>query len=68
MQTLTPRLLNVKQAALYLSSSPKTLRRMVLTGEVPFLQRFRGTHSPFLFDVKDLDVWIESHKILPSTM
>jgi len=67
MQTLTPRLLKVGQAAQYLATSDKTIRRLVLTGELPFLQRFRGTHSPFLFDIKDLDIWVEAHKILPLT-
>ena len=68
MQTLVPpRLLKVKQAASYLGTSDKNVRRMVIAGEFPFIQRTRGTHSPFLIDIQDLDIWVEAHKIQPLT-
>ena len=54
------RLLRLKEAAAYLSVSAWTMRQMARRGEVAFIQR--TPYSPFLFDLSDLDSWIESHK------
>jgi excisionase family DNA binding protein len=54
------RLLRTRQAAEYLGLSKDTILAMARSGELPFIQR--TPDSPFLFDVKDLDRWIEDAK------
>ena len=64
MNPLTPtrRLLRTKEAAQYLGMSPSSLRRMVERGEMPYISA--GDHtSAWRFDLRDLDAWIESHKL-----
>ena len=58
------RLLRTKPSAEYISSSPWKLRQMALKGEIPFIQPEDG--SPFLFDIRDLDGWIERNKRIAS--
>jgi excisionase family DNA binding protein len=58
-----PRLLRVKQCAAYLGTSTKDIRRLIMGGELPFLQRKHGGNSPYKVDVRDLDAWIDAHKI-----
>jgi hypothetical protein len=55
---IKPRLLNVDQAAAYLSRSPQALRHMVATGKLSSV-RFDGR---VYLDVKDLDAAIENAK------
>jgi excisionase family DNA binding protein len=57
------RLLKVKAACLYLCVSPWTLRRLVQQGELPIVQY--SDNGPWLLDVRDLDSWIERHKLNP---
>ena len=54
------RLLRTRQAADYLCISEWKLRRLVQDGGLPFVQDGEGT--PFLFDLRDLDAYIERHK------
>lgn len=59
--TVTPRTLKTKQAARYLGVSAWKLRNLVQAGEIPYIPG-EGT-SPWLFDRKDLDNWIERRKV-----
>lgn len=54
------RLVRTRQAADYLCISEWKLRRLVQDGGLPFVQDGEGT--PFLFDLRDLDAYIERHK------
>jgi len=56
------RLLRTKDAARYLGMSPWSLRQEVNKGELPFVSSGEHTSS-WKFDVRDLDAWIERHKI-----
>lgn len=58
------RLLRIKPAAEYTSLSPWKLRELVHDGKIPFVQEAEG--SPFLFDQRDLDDWIERNKRINS--
>jgi excisionase family DNA binding protein len=57
---ITPRVLKTKQAARYLAISTWKLRNLVQVGEIPCILG-SGT-SPWLFDLRDLDNWIERLK------
>jgi excisionase family DNA binding protein len=61
LSKLSARLLDIANAAKYLSVSVRTIRRMIADGELPFIQR-HAARSPYLLDTKDLDRWIESSK------
>jgi excisionase family DNA binding protein len=54
------RLLRTREAALYLGSSPWKLRRLVQEGVLPRVSD--ADSGRWLFDLKDLDVYIESNK------
>jgi len=56
------RLLRLKAAAEYLSLSPWKLRSLIQAGRLPVVQDGEG--SPFLVDVRDLDVYVERNKRL----
>lgn len=58
-QTITPRLLRLRDAAQYLSLSPWKVRNLVQTGE---LRAIGGEGAPFLLDIRDLDNWIDRSK------
>ena len=55
---IKPRLLNVDQAAAYLSRTPQAVRHLVATAKLPSV-RFDGR---VYLDVKDLDAAIENAK------
>jgi excisionase family DNA binding protein len=55
------RLLNVKEAALFLGTTPGSLYSMVWRREVPFVKLGRSLR----FDVNDLEELIESSKVKP---
>jgi excisionase family DNA binding protein len=59
--TVTPRILKTKHAARYVGISGWKLRNLVQAGEIPYIPG-EGT-SPWLFDRKDLDNWIERRKV-----
>jgi excisionase family DNA binding protein len=52
------RLLTTKAAALYLSVSPATVRRLHYSGELPAIRCLKTLR----FDVSDLDAWINRNK------
>jgi excisionase family DNA binding protein len=54
------RLLRTKEAAAYLCISEWKMRRLVQDGRVPYVQD--GDGVPFLFDIRDLDSYIDSNK------
>ncbi|MBZ5721172.1 MAG: helix-turn-helix domain-containing protein [Acidobacteriia bacterium] len=56
-----PRLLRLKPAAEYLGRSPKSLRAMIQRGELPVVKT--DNHAPFHIDLRDLNEWIENHKV-----
>jgi excisionase family DNA binding protein len=55
-----PRLLKTKQAADYLATSKWKIRSLAKDGVLPFIEERDG--SPWRFDRKDLDRYIESRK------
>ena len=59
---IRPRLLKTKTAATYIGRSPSKLRQMALGGEIPYIPG-DGSTSPWLFDTKDLDAWVERSKV-----
>jgi len=61
-QALLPRLLRTKAAAQYLGLGEKAIRALILRGELAYVQ-MRPGNSPFLLDVRDLDRFIEQHKM-----
>ena len=58
---LQPRLVRIKQAATYLCMSPGKLRDLVQSGQIPVI-RGESVYAPWLFDIHDLDRFIEQHK------
>lgn len=61
---LRPRLLRTKAAARYLGMSPAQIRNLAVYGLIPVIRNGEGEHAPFLFDVRDLDKYIESAKTI----
>jgi excisionase family DNA binding protein len=57
---INSRALKTKQAAQYLSISAWKLRNLVQGGEIPCI--LGGGTSPWLFDIRDLNNWIERNK------
>ena len=61
-RTVTARLYRTRDAARYMGIGEKALRLLIVRGELPYVQ-MRAGNSPFLLDVRDLDRFIESHKM-----
>jgi len=59
VDNLTPRLLNIKQAAHYLACSCWTLRQLEWSGSLPAI---RNLGRRLLFDIADLDKLVERKK------
>jgi hypothetical protein len=59
---LPKRLLRTKEAARYLGMSPGKLRRLTQCGDLPIIKH--DEHSPWLYDVYDLDDHIDKSKHL----
>jgi hypothetical protein len=57
------RMLRTKPAAGYLGMSDKMLRKLAQAGKIPFLPNGEGPTAPWLFDIRDLDTYIEKSKI-----
>lgn len=55
-----PRLLKTRDAAVYLGISKDTLTDMARSHELAYIEHKPG--GPWLFDIRDLDKWIEQHK------
>lgn len=58
------RLLNVRDAARYLGTTPATLYTKVWRREIPFVKFGRSLR----FDVKDLEALIEGSKVKPEAL
>jgi hypothetical protein len=56
------RLIKIKQAAQYLGKGQQAVRLMVLNGELRCIPG-KKLRNPWLFDIRDLDQWIEDNKI-----
>ena len=56
------RLLKTREAGAYLAISPWKLRRLVQTSKLPHISDNDG--SPWRFDVRDLDNYINEHKMI----
>jgi hypothetical protein len=56
------RLLRIAEAAEYLHLSPWALRGIVQRGELSIIKLGENGHSPWLFDTRDLDDWINRTK------
>jgi predicted DNA-binding transcriptional regulator AlpA len=60
-ETIRQRLLNVEEAARYLSIAPKTIRnRLGPRAPDPFPVKPKRIGKRVLFDVKDLDAYVDS--------
>jgi len=55
---IRPRLLTVKEAAIYLGRSVNAIRELVWKGALPIVRTDRRIH----FDIHDLDEWIQKNK------
>ena len=55
---VTPMLLNVKEAAVYIGRSEQAVQHLIFQKEVPVVRVGRRVH----LDRRDLDVWIEKNK------
>ena len=58
---LAPRLIRIKEAAAYLGMSTWKLRDLVQQGRLAVI-RGEGTYAPWLFDVRDLDGFVDREK------
>jgi excisionase family DNA binding protein len=56
------RLLRTSEAAVYLGVSEFSVRKLALNHELPYI-KMPGEHTPYLFDVRDLDRWIERSRV-----
>jgi excisionase family DNA binding protein len=54
-----PRLLSVKEAAVYIGRTPKALYHIIANGNVPTVREGKSLH----LDRADLDQWIEMRKV-----
>jgi hypothetical protein len=54
------RLMRTPEAAHYIGKAPNQLRALGAMGRIPFVQDKEGV--PWLWDVRDLDAWIERNK------
>ncbi len=57
---IKPRLISLKDAAVYLGRSKATLLQMVYAGKIPRVQEAKG--YPIHFKIEELDKWIEKHE------
>jgi len=56
---VTPRLLTLAQAGVYLGRSPDAVRKLVDRGAFPSVR----TDARLMVDIRDLDGWIERNKV-----
>jgi excisionase family DNA binding protein len=54
-----PRLMSVNEAAVYIGRTPKALRHMIASGNVPAVREGTRLH----LDRADLDQWVEMRKV-----
>jgi hypothetical protein len=58
-QNIRPRLMSVKDAAYYISRTEKSVRHLASQGAFPQVR----ADDRIMFDVQDLDRWIEQNKV-----
>lgn len=58
-------LMDLHEAAEYLSINPRTLWRRANTGDVPALRLWDGVRSPLRFRRADLEIWLERRRVAP---
>lgn len=58
---LKQRLLNLKEAALYLNMTPRSMRKWVWNQSIPVIQFCKN--GKWRFDLHDLDQFIEKNKL-----
>jgi excisionase family DNA binding protein len=58
------RLMNIRDAARYLGTTPATLYTKIWRREIPFVKFGRSVR----FDVKDLDALVEESKVKPDAL
>ncbi len=58
-EPIKPRLLTVKEAAVFLGRSIPSIRELIWAGSLPIVRVGRRVH----LDLIDLEKWIEQHKI-----
>ena len=52
------RLLNINEAAEYVSLSPNVIRDLIGKRKFPYVNVSRGQKAIFRFDVRELDEWV----------
>ena len=64
LHTITKRLFNLDEAAIYLGIPRKTIKEMCINGEIRFVRRSDQLKDRrrYYIDKGDMDHWIESHK------
>lgn len=55
------RLLNIKDAAAYLSTTERHMRRLLNERRIPSYKLGSGRSSPVRFDTADLEDWLAEH-------
>ena len=61
----SPRLLSVPEAAAYLNTSPRHIRRLVHERRVPFIKLGPGRNARVRFAADHLDACLEEHTTAP---
>lgn len=64
---IPPRMVDISEAGRYLAMGHKKVRELVQRGELAFVQDIPG-RSPYLFDIRDLDQWIDRNKTRAPTL
>ena len=55
---MPPRLISIKEAAIYLSTTVPFIRTLIYRRELPFLK----AGKKYVIDLADLDKWVDRHK------
>jgi excisionase family DNA binding protein len=56
---MPPRLISVKEAAVYLSTTVPFIRTLIYRRELPFLK----AGKKYVIDLVDLDKWVDRHRV-----
>ncbi len=57
------RLVNLKEAANFLGLSKHSIRRKAHLGDIPYVKSGKGLRYRMLFDLLDLEKWVDRNKI-----
>jgi excisionase family DNA binding protein len=61
--SIEPRLLRLPDAATYLGVSDRCLRTWTYKRQIPFVKTGEGRSATVLFEIADLDAWIDANKV-----